>query len=84
MFNTGVCIVFLVHEFTTFYIAVRNQERITRVMEIDLESDEIDIKLVALEQRKVIEQLKKVNSYYKLTAKHYRKLYLWPERRTNA
>lgn len=84
MFDTGVCIVFLVHEFTTFYIAVRNQERITRVMEIDLESDEIDVKLVALEQRKVIEQLKKANAYYKVIAKHYRELYLWPERRKNA
>jgi len=73
----GICIVFFVHEFTKLYTSVKNQELKAKILEIEPDSDETDKNLIIYEQRKIIEQLKTTNSYNKLIAKHYRKLYLW-------
>lgn len=79
MYDIGIWIVVLVREFTKLYGTVKDQERVDRFMEVDSEINEVDKNLVILQQRKIIEQLKNANTYYKMTAKLYKKLYLWQE-----
>lgn len=62
----GVCIIFLIREFTVLYIAVKNQERINafnKMMEKYPENDEIDKNFIIIEQHKIIDQMKTTNFY---------------------
>jgi len=82
----GVCIIFLVREFTKLYIAVKNQERVNaldKIMEKYPENDEIEKNFIINEQRKIIDQINTTNFYNEKMAQHYRKLYLWREHYTN-
>lgn len=70
----GISIVVLLREFIKCCATVKNHSFYSVE---DLENDEIGKNFIILEQRKIIEQMKTSNLYYKIMAKHYRKLYLW-------
>lgn len=42
--------------------------------------DEIDKDFIIFEQHKIIDQLKITNEFNENMAKHFRELYLWPEK----
>lgn len=85
LYCTGLCVVFLVHEFRKLYESVKNKDRenvFERLMlEMDMAGDDFDKKFVISEQRKKINRLEIKNCFHKRVAKHYKELYLWRENR---
>lgn len=61
---------------------MKNEERriLYNKMMKDNNYDEIDKDFIIFEQHKIIDQLKITNEFNENMAKHFRELYLWPEK----
>jgi len=78
----GICITFIIHALAKLYTDIKDEERTNKfikMLEMDPDCDDVDKKFIIAEQQKMIDRLKTTNSFYKIMAEHYKKLYLWQQ-----